>query len=77
MKNFIFKHYIKVKKRKPLVIKCRQLGLKTISKRFKMFWDIRKPYWKGTDIELVDDIFNDPDFIDGLSFKVNRSKEEN
>ena len=52
-----------------LILKGRQLGLRTISKRFKMFWDIRKPYWKGSDIELVDDIFNDPDFIEGLHFK--------
>ncbi len=77
-KDFLIDYGIGTFKRKPkYIFKGRQLGLKTISKRFEMFWDIRKPCWKGTDIELVDDIFNDPDFIDGLPFKVNRKKEEN
>lgn len=79
-KNFIFNYGKSVLKRKQrFVIKGRQLGLRTISKRFKSFWDNRKPYWKGTDIELVDDIFNDPDFLDGLPFLrcKRREKEEN
>jgi len=71
--DFLIDYGIGVFKRKPkYILKGRQLGLRTISKRFKMFWDIRKPCWKGSDIELVDDIFNDPDFIEGLPFKVNR-----
>ena len=32
--------------------------------RFKEFWDIRKPYWMGSDIDLVEDILTDPDFLD-------------
>ena len=67
--DFLIDYGIGALKRKPrFVLKGRQLGLRTISKRFKMFWDARKPYWKGSDIELVDDIFNDPDFINGLPF---------
>jgi hypothetical protein len=45
-----------------LILKGRQLGTKTIAKRFKFFWDVRKPYWKGTDADLIDCIFDDPDF---------------
>ena len=47
---------------KQIILKGRQLATTTIAKRFKMFWDIRKPSWKGTDEELIDDIFDDPDF---------------
>jgi hypothetical protein len=50
--------------KKVLVLKGRQLGLKTIAKRFKMFWDIRKPYWKGTDEDLIKNIFDDPEFLE-------------
>jgi hypothetical protein len=57
-----------MKMKQDYLMKGRQLRLRTISKRFKMFWDIRKPYWKGTDEELMDDIFNDPDFQE--SFRI-------
>jgi len=56
--------YINTKK--VFILKGRQLSKTTIGKRFKMFWDIRKPCWKGTDADLIDNIFDDPDFKKGL-----------
>ena len=35
----------------------------SIIRIFYRFWDARKPYWKGSDIALVEDILADPDFV--------------
>lgn len=34
--------------------------------RFKNFWDTRKECWLGTDIDLVENILTDPDFLEGI-----------